>query len=105
MNEPQDAPHTPIEHSRLSTPYHIRNHHSKQDGVSLITLSITTFSIDNNSSFQRLLYLHNGHTFATVVLRDLMGHKSIRTTLRYAEVNPERTREAFRSFDREVVRR
>ena len=26
-----------------------------------------------------------------LVLMDLMGHRSIRTTLRYAEVNPERT--------------
>ena len=34
------------------------------------------------------------------VLRDLMGHRSIRTTLQYAKVNPERTREAFREFDR-----
>jgi len=34
------------------------------------------------------------------VLRDLMGHKSVRTTLQYAKVNPERTREAFREFDR-----
>ena len=40
-----------------------------------------------------------------LVLRDLMGHKSIRTTLRYAEVAPERTREAFRQFDREAVKR
>ena len=38
------------------------------------------------------------------LLRDLMGHKSLRTTLRYAEVNPERTREAFRQFDREAVK-
>jgi integrase/recombinase XerD len=37
-----------------------------------------------------------------LVLRDLMGHRSIRTTLRYAKVNPERTREAFREFDRGV---
>ena len=35
-----------------------------------------------------------------LVLRDLMGHRSIRTTLRYAKVNPERTRAAFREFDR-----
>ncbi len=40
-----------------------------------------------------------------LVLRDLMGHKSLRTTLRYAEVSPERTREAFRQFDREAVKR
>ena len=48
------------------------------------------------------------HTFGSeragkldaLVLRDLMGHKSIRTTMRYAQVNPERTREAFREFDR-----
>lgn len=35
-----------------------------------------------------------------LVLRDLMGHKNIRTTMRYAEVNPERTRKAFQEFDR-----
>ena len=48
------------------------------------------------------------HTFGTeragaldaLVLRDLMGHRSIRTTMRYAEVNPDRTRKAFREFDR-----
>jgi len=48
------------------------------------------------------------HTFGTeragavdsLVLRDLMGHKNIRTTMRYAEVNPERTRRAFNEFDR-----
>jgi integrase/recombinase XerD len=48
------------------------------------------------------------HTFGTeragavdaLVLRDLMGHKNIRTTMRYAEVNPERTRRAFKEFDR-----
>ena len=40
-----------------------------------------------------------------LVLRDLMGHKSLQTTLRYAEVSPKRTREAFRQFDRETVRR
>ena len=48
------------------------------------------------------------HTFGTeragavdaLVLRDLMGHKNIRTTMRYAEVNPERTQRAFREFDR-----
>jgi integrase/recombinase XerD len=48
------------------------------------------------------------HTFGTeragavdaLVLRDLMGHKNIRTTMRYAAVNPERTRRAFNEFDR-----
>ena len=57
----------------------------------------------------RTLGIHQlRHTFGSeragkmdaLVLRDLMGHRSIRTTLRYAEVNPERTREAFREFDR-----
>ena len=53
------------------------------------------------------------HTFGTeragsmdaLVLRDLMGHKNIRTTMRYAQVNPERTREAFQEFDRHDTRR
>ena len=53
------------------------------------------------------------HTFGTeragsldaLVLRDLMGHKNIRTTLRYAQVNPERTRQAFREFDRQHTRK
>ena len=53
------------------------------------------------------------HTFGTeragsmdaLVLRDLMGHKNIRTTMRYAQVNPERTREAFREFDRHRTRK
>ena len=53
------------------------------------------------------------HTFGSeragkmdaVVLRDLMGHKSIRTTMRYAKVNPERVREAFRQFDSDLVRK
>ena len=40
-----------------------------------------------------------------LVLRDLMGHKSINTTLRYAKVNGEWTREAFRNYDREAVKR
>ena len=35
-----------------------------------------------------------------LILRDLMGHRSIQTTLRYAQVNAERTREAFQEFDR-----
>ena len=39
-----------------------------------------------------------------MILRDLMGHKSIRTTLRYAKVNPVNTRKAFREFDRETTR-
>ena len=42
-------------------------------------------------------------TMDAFVLRDLMGHKSIRTTMRYAQVNPERVREAFRQFDREAA--
>ncbi len=37
-----------------------------------------------------------------LVLRDLMGHRSIRTTLRYSRVSPERTKEAFRQFDRDA---
>jgi integrase/recombinase XerD len=49
------------------------------------------------------------HTFGTeragkmdaLVLRDLMGHKSIRTTLRYAKVNGDRAKKAFKEFDRD----
>ncbi len=40
-----------------------------------------------------------------LVLRDLMGHRNIRTTLRYARVNPERTRQAFEEFDRQHTRK
>jgi integrase len=40
-----------------------------------------------------------------LVLRDLMGHRNIRTTLRYARVNPERTRQAFEEFDRRHTRK
>jgi len=40
-----------------------------------------------------------------LVLRDLMGHRNIRTTLRYARVNPERTRQAFEAFDRQHTRK
>jgi integrase len=35
-----------------------------------------------------------------LVLKDLMGHKSLRTTQQYAQANPEKVREAFRAFDR-----
>ena len=35
-----------------------------------------------------------------LVLRDLMGHRSLRTTQRYAQVNPESVKKAFREFDR-----
>ena len=42
-------------------------------------------------------------TMDAFVLRDLVGHKSIRTTMRSAQVNPERVREAFRQFDREAA--
>ena len=40
-----------------------------------------------------------------LVLRDLMGHRNIRTTLRYAQVNPERTQQAFEEFDRQHTRK
>ena len=40
-----------------------------------------------------------------LVLRDLMGHRNIRTTLRYARVNPERTKQAFEEFDRQHIRK
>lgn len=52
------------------------------------------------------------HTFGSeragkmdaLVLRDLMGHKSLKTTLQYAQVNPEKARDAFRAFDRQQSR-
>jgi len=48
------------------------------------------------------------HTFGSeragqmdaLVLRDLMGHQSLRTTLQYAKVNPAATKAAFKAFDR-----
>ena len=40
-----------------------------------------------------------------LVLRDLMGHRNIRTTLRYARVSLERTRQAFEEFDRQHTRK
>ncbi len=53
------------------------------------------------------------HTFGSerageidaLILRDLMGHKSLRTTQQYAKVNPEAARKAFRNFDRQRSRR
>jgi site-specific recombinase XerD len=44
-----------------------------------------------------------GHMDA-LILRDLMGHQSLRTTQQYAKVNPEATKSAFRSFDRAAKR-
>lgn len=35
-----------------------------------------------------------------LLLRDLMGHRSLRTTQQYAKVNPEAARRAFEQFDR-----
>jgi integrase/recombinase XerC len=35
-----------------------------------------------------------------LVLRDLMGHKSLRTTQQYSKVNPEAAQRAFEAFDR-----
>ena len=51
---------------------------------------------------------HKRHSFGSeragqidaLVLRDLMGHKSLRTTQRYAQVNPEAAKKAFQEFDR-----
>jgi len=48
------------------------------------------------------------HTFGSeragqmdaLLLRDLMGHQSLKTTLQYTQVNPEAAREAFRTFER-----
>ena len=39
-----------------------------------------------------------------LILRDLMGHKSLRTTLQYAQVNGESVKKAFREFDRQASR-
>ena len=36
-----------------------------------------------------------------LILRDLMGHKSLRTTLQYAQVNGLSVKKAFRAFDRQ----
>jgi integrase/recombinase XerD len=61
----------------------------------------------------RALTIHQlRHTFGSeragkmdaLVLRDLMGHKSLKTTLQYAQVNPEKAREAFKEFDRQQSR-
>ena len=49
------------------------------------------------------------HTFGSeragnmdaLILRDLMGHKSLRTTQQYAQVNGKAVEKAFREFDRE----
>lgn len=40
-----------------------------------------------------------GHMDA-FILRDLMGHKSLRTTQQYTKVNPEAVRHAFQKFDK-----
>ena len=58
---------------------------------------------------ERLTIHHLRHSFGSeragridaLVLRDLMGHKSLRTTQRYAQVNPEEAKKAFREFDRQ----
>ena len=39
-----------------------------------------------------------------LVLRDLMGHKSLRTTQQYAQVNPEAVKEVFPRLDRQRSR-
>ena len=36
-----------------------------------------------------------------LILRDLMGHMSWRSTQRYAKVNGEAVKKAFREFDRQ----
>jgi integrase/recombinase XerD len=36
-----------------------------------------------------------------LILRDLMGHRSLRTTLQYAQVNGESVKKAFGAFDRQ----
>ncbi|MFC1526538.1 tyrosine-type recombinase/integrase [Candidatus Latescibacterota bacterium] len=38
-----------------------------------------------------------------MLLRDLMGHRSLRTTQQYARVNPEAARKAFDAFDRQAA--
>jgi site-specific recombinase XerD len=44
-----------------------------------------------------------GHIDA-LLLRDLMGHQSLRTTQQYAKVNPEAAHAAFRAFDKHKSR-
>ena len=39
-----------------------------------------------------------------MILRDLMGHKSLRTTQQYAQVNGEAVKKAFQGFDRQRSR-
>jgi hypothetical protein len=54
-----------------------------------------------------------GHRFGSesagemdaLILRDLMGHKSLRTTLKYVQVNGESVKKAFRAFDRQNGRK
>jgi len=51
------------------------------------------------------------HTFGSqragnmdmLILRDLMGHRSVRTTEIYSKVNPEAARKAFQEFDRKMT--
>ena len=53
------------------------------------------------------------HTFGSeragqmdaLILRDLMGHKSLRTTQQYAQVNGESVKKAFQGFDRQRRRK
>ena len=40
-------------------------------------------------------------TIDALILRDLMGHKNLRTTQQYAKVNPEASKKAFQQFDRD----
>ena len=40
-------------------------------------------------------------TIDALILRDLMGHKNLRTTQQYAKVNPDATKKAFQQFDQE----
>jgi integrase len=72
--------------------------------------SVSAHGLEENG--QRLTIHQLRHSFGSeragqmdaLVLRDLMGHRSLKTTLQYAQVNPEKAREAFKEFDRQRSR-
>jgi integrase/recombinase XerD len=68
-----------------------------------------TYADGLEDSDQKLTIHQLRHTFGSeragkmdvMVLRDLMGHRNVRTTERYALVNPEAAKKAFKEFERE----
>ena len=69
------------------------------DGVNASGTSLTIHQLRHTFGSERACEID------ALILRDLMGHKSLRTTQQYAKVNPEAARKAFRSFDRQRSRR